>query len=135
MTTSLRRPIALTTLLALAACAVEQFPIGEWMNLITPHTGACPELTWHLVVQADRSMGGDVFWDQRRHSAHVTGVLHPDDTFQLSSANVGGTLDATVSGQAKRDAATMTIHGIGGPCDGLTLAAPIPHLLVPVDVD
>lgn len=135
MAISLKRRLALTAVLTLAACTVEQFPIGEWINLITPATGACPELTWSVVVQADRSMGGDVYWDQRRHSSHLTGVLHPDDTLQLSAPDVGGTRDAAVTGLARQDAVTMTIHGSGGACNGLTLAAPIPHLVTPINAN
>lgn len=134
----MRNLVTVSTALAFTAlfggCAVEQVTLGEMFTVLADPSGACPALDILLVARADRSMEGTVYWDDRRQSSPITGVLHQDDTFDLTTPDVGGTQAARITGRVTEGGVFMTIHGSGGGCDGRSFVSERPHMLLP-DMD
>jgi hypothetical protein len=92
----------------------------QWYNLSTPKSGTCPGIDWHVVVDADRTIAGNLSWDRMRHTANLTGTLKPDDTFELTASEVGGSKHATITGKVLTQGSVFTITGTGTGCDNQT---------------
>jgi hypothetical protein len=92
----------------------------QWYNLSTPKSGTCPGIDWHVVVDADRSIAGNLSWDRMRHTATLAGTLKPDNTFELTASEVGGSRHATITGKVLNQGSVFTITGTGTGCDNQT---------------
>ncbi|HEX3574491.1 MAG TPA: hypothetical protein VHU42_07825 [Rhodopila sp.] len=103
----------------LSGCTVEQVQLGEWYTLYTPPMGACPQLAWHFVADAQRQIGGYLTRDWQR-IANLNGTLAADDSFRITATEVAGPRTAEVTGQFTSDVSTIAIHGsaAGPACDG-----------------
>ncbi|HEY0185309.1 MAG TPA: hypothetical protein VGC09_21115 [Rhodopila sp.] len=106
----------------LSACTLEQILIGQWYSISTPNAGACPRLTWRFVVDARRSIAGFLSDDRQQRVANLSGVLNPDDSFQMTATDVAGNRTASVTGRFSSLVSTISIHGdaAGHGCDGQT---------------
>ncbi len=104
----------------LPSCTFEQILIGQWYTIYTPAAGTCPRLEWRFVVNAQRLIGGFLSRDGRQQFANLSGVLHPDDSFQITATDVAGGRTASVTGRFTSLVSTISIHGdgAGSACDG-----------------
>jgi hypothetical protein len=106
----------------LSACTFEQILIGEWYTIVTPKAGACPQLIWQFAVNPQRSIGGFLADAGQQRIASLSGVLNPDDSYQITVTDAAGQRTANVIGQFTSQVSTLTIHGAaaGSACDGQT---------------
>ena len=121
-----RVPTTGTIALVLAAsllmgCTFEQVLIGQLYTIQTPQAGGCPRLGWRFVVNAQRAISGSLSDGQQR-IASLSGVLNPDDSFQMTATDVAGTRTANITGRFTSQVSTIAIHGdaAGSGCDGQT---------------
>lgn len=107
---------------SLQGCKVEQLLMGEWYTIYTPQVGHCPRLAWQFVVNAQRVIGGSLLRGWQQPVANLSGVLHDDDSFQITATSVTGNRTADVTGEFASGVSTITIHGdgAGAACDGQT---------------
>ena len=122
-----RVPATGTIALALAAslltgCTFEQVLIGQLYTIQTPQAGACPRLGWRFVVDAQRAISGSLLSDGQQRIASLSGVLNPDDSFQMTATDVAGARTANITGRFTSLVTTIAIHGdaAGSGCDGQT---------------
>jgi hypothetical protein len=122
--TRITRAIVITTSMTAFIAAASFAPVkaqrtvqAQWYNLSTPKSGTCPGIDWHVVVDADRTIAGNLSWDRMRHTATVTGTLKPDDTFELTASEVGGSRHATITGKVLSQGSEFTVAGTGTGCD------------------
>jgi hypothetical protein len=122
--TRITRAIVITTSMTAFIAAGSLAPVkaqrtvqAQWYNLSTPKSGTCPGIDWHVVVDADRTIAGNLSWDRMRHTATVTGTLKPDDTFELTASEVGGSRHATITGKVLSQGSEFTVSGTGTGCD------------------
>jgi len=108
----------------LAGCKLEQILIGQWYTLYTPPAGACPALTWQFAVNPQRAVIGFLAGEQQQRIATLSGVLNPDDSFQITATSVTGPATAEVTGQFGAQISTISIHGdaAGAGCEGRTFS-------------
>jgi hypothetical protein len=119
------RAIVITTGMTAFIAAASFVPVKaqrevqpQWYNLSTPKSGTCPGIDRHIVVDADRTIAGNLSWDHMRHTATLTpGTLKPDDTFELTASEVGGSKHATITGKVLNRGSEFTITGSGTGCD------------------
>ncbi len=106
----------------LAGCSLEQIMIGQWYTIYTPRAGSCPRMEWRFVVDPRRSIGGVLSADGQRNIAELSGVLRPDDSFQITATDNAGSRTTSVTGQFTAQVSTISIHGdaAGRACDGKT---------------
>jgi hypothetical protein len=106
---------ALTACIAAIAlagsCSLEQVLIGQWYTFQTAPVGNCPALGWHFVVDAKRSIGGYLARDQFIQIATLSGVLNPDDTFQMTATEVGGSRREDITGAFTAQYDTLSLDG------------------------
>jgi hypothetical protein len=101
----------LVALAATASCSLEQVPIGEWNLIHTVAQGRCPALDWHFLVDGERDISGYVAVDRFRQIATLTGVLNPDDSFQMWATEMGGTRRESVTGRFTSQVVTLSLDG------------------------
>jgi hypothetical protein len=108
--------------LILSACTLEQILIGQWYDVQTPRTGACPALQWRFVVNPQRLIDGFVATGGQQRLATLSGVLNPDDSFAMTATDTAGHRTAAVTGRFTSQVSTIAIHGdaAGSACDGQT---------------
>ena len=109
--------IAFTAAASFAPAKAQRTVQAQWYNLSTPKSGTCPGIDWHVVVDADRTIAGNLSWDRMKHTATLSGSLKPDDTFELTASEVGGSKHATITGKVLRSGSEFTITGSGTGCD------------------
>ena len=124
------RAIVITTSMTAFIAAASFAPVkaqrtvqAQWYNVSTPKSGTCPGIDWHVVVDADRTIAGNLSWDRMRHTATLAGTLKPDNTFELIASEVGGSKHATITGKVLRSGSEFTITGSGTGCDNQTFSA------------
>ncbi len=96
---------------AIASCSLEQVPIGTWNLIHTVPQGSCPAFDWHFLVDAGRNISGYVAVDQFRQIATLSGVLNPDDSFQIWATEVGGSRREGVTGRFTSQIVTLSLDG------------------------
>lgn len=101
----------LVALAATASCALEQVPIGEWNLIHTVAQGSCPALDWHFLVDGERNVQGYVAVDQFRRIATLSGVLNPDDSFQMWATDASGSRREGVTGRFTSQIVTLSLDG------------------------
>ena len=106
----------------LMGCTFEQVLIGQLYTIETSQAGACPRLGWRFLVNAQRSISGSLLSDGQQRIATLSGVLNPDDSFQMTATDVAGTGTANITGRFTSQVSTIVIHGdaAGSSCDGQT---------------
>ena len=129
MTRTTRAIVITTSMIAFIAAAsfapakAQRTVQPQWYNVSTPKSDTCPGIDWHVVVDADRSIAGNLSWDRMRHTATLAGTLKPDNTFVLTATEVGGSKHATITGQVLDQGTVFTINGSGTGCDNITFHA------------
>ena len=117
--------IAVTTALSLSPALAQSGQPGLRAYHTGPAVGGCPGLDWHINVGADNSLTGFVAWDGGQHIARLVGSIKKDRTFEMEAQEVGGAgRKATVKGSAGGTNISISINGIGNPCDGVILNVP-----------
>jgi len=106
----------------LPGCTLEQILIGQLYSIRTPQAGACPSFEWRFVVNPERMIIGSLWRDGQQRIANLSGLLHADDSFQMTATAVVGNRTADVTGRFSSRVTTITIHGdaAGAACDGQT---------------
>lgn len=106
----------------LSGCTGEQIMIGQWYRIDTPPQGACPSLELRFVVDPQRSVGGVLVRDRRDQIAALSGVLNPDDSFDIKAVDATGKRPTIVTGRFTPGISTISIRGdvAGSACDGQT---------------
>jgi hypothetical protein len=113
--------IAFTAAASFAPAKAQRTVQAQWYNVSTPKSGTCPGIDWHVVVDADRTIAGNLSWDRMRHTATLNpGTLKPDNTFELTASEVGGSKHATITGKVLTQGSEFTITGTGTGCDNQT---------------
>jgi hypothetical protein len=117
--------IAVSTALSLSPALAQSGQPGLYAYHTGPAVGGCPGLDWHINVGADSSLTGFVAWDQGQHIAKLAGSIQKDRTFEMQAQEIGGAgRTATVKGSAGGTNISISINGIGNPCDGVFLNIP-----------
>jgi hypothetical protein len=106
----------------LTGCAFEQLLIGQWYTIYTPPAGACPMLAWRFVVNPQRSIAGFITQGEQQRIASLSGLLNPDDSFQMTATEDAGGRTASVTGRFTSQISTISINGdaAGSGCNGQT---------------
>jgi hypothetical protein len=86
----------------------------------TAAVGLCPRLEWHFVVDAHRSMIGFLECDWLTRVANLSGRLKPNDSFQLSAAEVDRDRSANISGKFTSRYMVVSVDGTGSSCNQQT---------------
>lgn len=109
------RALGLTTCIAAIAAtasySLEQVPIGEQNLIHTVAQGDCPALDWYFPVDARRNIDGYVARDQFRQIATLSGVLNPDDSYQMWATEKGGNRRESVTGRFTAEVVTLSLDG------------------------
>jgi hypothetical protein len=117
--------IAVSTALSMSPALAQSGQPGLYAYHTDPAVGGCPGLDWHITVGADNSLTGFVAWDHEQHIAKLVGSIKKDRTFEMEAQEVGGSgRKATVKGSAGGTNISISISGIGNPCDGVILNVP-----------
>lgn len=96
---------------AIGSCSLEQVQIGEQNLIHTVAQGDCPALNWYFLVDARRDINGYVVRDQFRQIATLSGVLNPDDSYQMWATEIGGTRKESVTGRFTAAVVTLSLDG------------------------
>lgn len=106
----------------LMGCTFEQVLIGQLYTIETPQAGVCPRLGWRFVVDAQRAISGSLLSDGQQRIASLSGMLNPDDSFQMTATDVAGTRTANITGRFTSQISTIVIRGdaAGSGCDKQT---------------
>ena len=106
----------------LSGCTFEQILIGQWYTVDTPQAGACPRLEWRFFVNPQRSINGFLSHGGQQRTAILSGLLNPDDSFQITAKDIATNQTANVTGRFTSQVSTISIQGdaAGSACDGQT---------------
>ena len=119
---------AAVALAAPAASALAQTatPQGTAYAFTTPASGACPSLSFHVVLAENNTLRGVIGWDNMASMAKASGTINPADTkFQMTAKEEGGQARTfNITGQIRADN-WMTLNITGASLNCTNLAVPV----------